>query len=251
MIGKRHKKHIIIFRWIGLALGFLAVTGCYEFFPPKPRKEPEPSVQRDTLVFQTGVASWYGTKFHGRRTANGEIYDMYKLTAAHQTLPFHTFVEVTNTDNNNRVVVRINDRGPFVKNRIIDLSRKAAARIGIVDNGTAPVILRIVKPGAPEPKQKITRTLPPVTPVETETETIPVEIAGGFYVQAGAFSSQQNAGKLLKQIMEITPQFKFEIYFKEGFYKIISPRFVSRENADRIKEILSRNNIQSFVKELD
>lgn len=102
-------------------------------------------VPPDEKVFQTGVASWYGPDFNGKRTANGEIYDMEKLTAAHQKLPFHTLVEVENIDNHEKVVVRINDRGPFIDGRIIDLSRKAARRIGMLDSGTAPVHLRIIK----------------------------------------------------------------------------------------------------------
>lgn len=99
-------------------------------------------------VFQTGIASWYGPDFHGKRTANGEIYDMHKMTAAHKKLPFNTLVQVENLDNGRHVVVRINDRGPFVKDRIIDLSFKAAQQLGSYEDGVAPVTLRIVKPGA-------------------------------------------------------------------------------------------------------
>ena len=91
-----------------------------------------------------GTASWYGKKFHGRRTANGEVYDMHLLTAAHKTLPFHTFVRVTRLDNNRTVMVRINDRGPFVAGRVIDLSYAAARRLGMAEAGTAPVRLEAV-----------------------------------------------------------------------------------------------------------
>ncbi len=93
---------------------------------------------------QTGIASWYGNPFHGRQTANGEIYDMNKLTAAHKKLPFNTKVRVTNLTNGKSVIVRINDRGPFVKGRIIDLSRKAARRIDMIGPGTAKVQLDIL-----------------------------------------------------------------------------------------------------------
>lgn len=93
---------------------------------------------------QEGIASWYGTKFHGRRTSSGEPYDMYAMTAAHRSLPLPTYAEVTNLDNGKRVVVRINDRGPFVDNRIIDLSYAAATRLDMVDAGTAPVRVRTV-----------------------------------------------------------------------------------------------------------
>ncbi len=94
----------------------------------------------------TGIASWYGKKFHGRKTANGEIYNMDELTAAHKELPFNTRVRVVNLNNNKCVVVRINDRGPFVKGRIIDLSRKAAAELGMLLSGIAKVRVDILPP---------------------------------------------------------------------------------------------------------
>ena len=95
---------------------------------------------------QTGIASWYGKPFHGRKTANGETYDMNQMTAAHKLLPFNTRVYVMNLDNNESTVVRINDRGPFVKGRVIDLSRKAAIEVGMLLKGTARVRLEILPP---------------------------------------------------------------------------------------------------------
>ncbi len=97
--------------------------------------------------FQSGMASWYGGNFHGRRTANGETYNMNALTAAHKTLPFGTRVRVTNTRNGDSVVVRINDRGPFVGGRVIDLSRAAASQIGVTSSGVAPVKLAVLGRG--------------------------------------------------------------------------------------------------------
>lgn len=91
---------------------------------------------------QRGNASWYGRKFHGRRTSNGETFDMHKISAAHRTLPLPTFVEVTNLDNGKSLVVRVNDRGPFHDNRIIDLSYAAAVKLGFAEQGTAPVQVR-------------------------------------------------------------------------------------------------------------
>lgn len=93
----------------------------------------------------SGAASWYGGKFHGRTTANGERYDMHKLTAAHKTLPFGTKVKITNERNGASVVVRINDRGPFAGRRIIDLSRAAADKIGMLRSGVAPVKVEVVR----------------------------------------------------------------------------------------------------------
>lgn len=94
---------------------------------------------------QVGIASWYGPGFHGKRTASGEIYDMYAMTAAHKTLPFGTIVKVVDLDTGRWVVVRINDRGPFVPGRIIDLSYAAAQKLGILEKGIARVGLKILK----------------------------------------------------------------------------------------------------------
>lgn len=95
---------------------------------------------------EKGIASWYGTKFHGKRTSSGETYDMYKMTAAHKTLPLPTFVRVTSLTNNNTIVVRINDRGPFKDDRIIDLSYAAAKKLGISGGGTGQVEIRVIDP---------------------------------------------------------------------------------------------------------
>ncbi|MCR4941651.1 MAG: septal ring lytic transglycosylase RlpA family protein [Campylobacter sp.] len=92
----------------------------------------------------SGIASWYGPSFHGKKTSNGEIYNMYNLTAAHKTLPMNTIVKVTNLRNHHSVVVRINDRGPFVANRVIDLSKAAATQLGMIGSGTTPVSMEVV-----------------------------------------------------------------------------------------------------------
>ncbi len=94
-----------------------------------------------------GMASYYAEDFHGRKTSNGETYDMHAMTAAHRTLPFNSRVRVTNLDNRRSVEVRINDRGPFKNNRVIDLSYKAALEIGLISNGTAPVSIEVLKVG--------------------------------------------------------------------------------------------------------
>ncbi len=101
----------------------------------------------------SGIASYYADDFHGRKTANGETFDMHELTAAHRTLPFNTKLRVRNLDNNLVVTVRINDRGPFKDNRVIDLSLEAAKKIGLIANGTAPVELEIIElgPTLPQP----------------------------------------------------------------------------------------------------
>ncbi len=100
---------------------------------------------------QRGIASWYGHPFHGRATSTGETYDMYAMTAAHKTLPLPTYVRVTDLDTGNRVVVRVNDRGPFVEGRVIDLSYVAAVKLGIADRGIARVEVRALDPPAVDP----------------------------------------------------------------------------------------------------
>lgn len=116
----------------------VVAAGCAARRAPSRVPAPEPGwVER-------GEASWYGSKYHGRRTASGERYDMYAMTAAHPTLPFGTIVEVTNLRNGRRVRVRINDRGPFRKGRIIDLSYASARKLGMVRDGVVPVSVRVV-----------------------------------------------------------------------------------------------------------
>ena len=100
---------------------------------------------------ERGIASWYGDYFHGRRTSSGDTYDMYKMTAAHKTLPLPTYVRVTNLENGRSVVLRVNDRGPFVEGRIIDLSYVAAQKLGMAESGTARVEVEALDPPASEP----------------------------------------------------------------------------------------------------
>ncbi len=130
------------------ALVVLAGLACsaaprYTRTPGGPRRDLPGSVRR----VQEGVASYYADQFHGRRTANGETFDMHAMTAAHRSLPFNTRVRVTNLDNGRSVVVRINDRGPFVEGRIIDLSYGAAGAVGMIGPGTARVRLEVLEMG--------------------------------------------------------------------------------------------------------
>lgn len=133
---------------------------------------------------ERGIASWYGTKFHGRRTSSGEPYDMYAMTAAHKTLPLPTYVRVTNLENQRSVVLRVNDRGPFHTNRIIDLSYAAAWKLGILSKGTGFVEVLALDPRSPEP----------VTTAKTNPSpaTEPVQL----YLQTGSFSVRANAEQM-------------------------------------------------------
>lgn len=126
-----------------------------------------------------GVASWYGSKFHGRRTSSGEIYNMYGMTAAHKSLPLPTYVEVTNLENGQKIIVKVNDRGPFVDDRLIDLSYVAAAKLGITQRGTGRVNVRAID---------VSQGLSAVE----KAEAAPARI----FLQIGAFSQYDNAKKL-------------------------------------------------------
>jgi rare lipoprotein A len=132
---------------------------------------------------ERGIASWYGPTFHGELTSMGERYDMYAMSAAHKSLPLPAYARVTNLKNGRSVVVRINDRGPFIANRIIDLSYTAAARLDMLREGTSMVEVRALIPGQPDP---LTRTseLPPQR----------------LFVQAGAFADAKNAERLLDKL---------------------------------------------------
>jgi rare lipoprotein A len=141
---------------------------------PRPAAKSPPPKIGDT---ETGTASWYGHPYHGRQAADGEIYDMEKLTAAHRTLPFNTWVRVENLGNGKTVEVRIIDRGPFVGNRIVDLSHAAAQQIEMIGPGTAQVKLVVIKP-------------PPTS----------VDEGALFAVQVGIFRNKENAGKLQAEL---------------------------------------------------
>jgi rare lipoprotein A len=128
---------------------------------------------------ERGVASWYGPTFHGGSTSSGEPYDMYGMTAAHKTLPLPTYARVTNLSNGRSVVVRINDRGPFVANRLVDLSYTAAAKLDMLREGTTLVEVRALTPGVPDVLTRSAQSPPPL-----------------LYVQAGAFAEAHNAERL-------------------------------------------------------
>lgn len=139
---------------------------------------------------QRGTASWYGSKFHGRRTSSGEPYDMHLATAAHKTLPLPTYAEVTNLDNGKKVIVKINDRGPFKDNRIIDLSYAAALRLGVIATGTAPVEVRAIDPSSLRYASASPQPVRPAASDETE----------GTWLQAGAYGQRAGAEELVRKL---------------------------------------------------
>ena len=148
---------------------------------------------------ERGTASWYGKQFHGRRTSSGETYDMYKMTAAHPTLPLPTYVRVRNLDNGRTAVVRVNDRGPFKKGRIIDLSYAAAGKLGVVRTGTARVAIETI---TPVDSTNIVANSHSQSVLPANTEITVASPSLQHYVQAGTFSSAANAQRFSQQLSQ-------------------------------------------------
>jgi rare lipoprotein A len=173
---------------------------------------------------EKGVASWYGKKFHGQLTSNGEVYDMYEMTAAHKTLPIPSYVRVTNTQNNKSVVVRVNDRGPFAKGRIIDLSYAAADRLDYTQAGTAPVEVEYIE----------TAHLAEASLVEQQQQSF------FAWMQAGAFASHDAAQNLRSRIMgQIDETVVIAESEDKGLYKVLVGPARSEIQMNQIKSRLS------------
>lgn len=150
---------------------------------------------------ERGVASWYGKKFHGRPTSSGEIYDMYKMTAAHKTLPLPTEVRVTHLGNGKSIVVMVNDRGPFVHNRIIDLSYAAAKELDMIGTGTALVEVETLSgPGMPPATTQTAALMTDLEPAATPNTPERPEADARLYLQVGAFGDPINARDMQRQI---------------------------------------------------
>ena len=212
-----------------LALAALLSSGCHRRHrappsaplppppaaPPTARRHPPPvrtprgAPPAPVVQSEQGIASWYGHPYHGRPTSSGEIYNMYAMTAAHRTLPFGTEVRVHDLDDGRDVSVRINDRGPFVNGRIIDLSYAAAKAIGMLGAGTAMVRLEILNPTV-------------------------LEAPGIFAVQVGAFRERSNADRLRDRIAERFPPVIIQSFDRgDGFYHRVRVGQESSESAAR------------------
>ena len=170
----------------------------------------------------TGYATWYGKKYHGNKTSIGEVYDMYKMTAAHKTLPLPCYVKITNLKNDKTVIVRVNDRGPFVKDRIIDLSYAAANRLEIIEKGSELVKVELID---------LDKTV--------KVSTINKQI----YIQAGLFSDEKNANNLINKIKKLgtvkNENIK-KIKNEDQFQVLIGP-FKNNQKAKNKKDELSDN----------
>jgi rare lipoprotein A len=227
-----------------------------------------------------GIATWYGRRYHGKQTSSGEIYDMYGMSAAHTTLPIPSYARVTNLKNGKSVVVRINDRGPFVEGRIIDLSYTAAHRIGVLAGGAAMVEVESIIPGAsgtvvasappprvapapipesaplaaarePEPPAARLPVAEPPPPVTASAPQVPVTSdAGGIYLQLGAFGSRENAENFLAR-MKIQVEWlasALHVFSRDGLFRVHAGPYAreveARQAADRISQALG---VKPFV----
>ncbi len=176
---------------------------------------------------EEGIASWYGPDFHGKGTSCGEVYDMYEFTAAHKLLPMHTYVRVINLENNQETVVRINDRGPFVRGRVIDLSLAAAREIGMHNNGTA--FVRIEALGTPTEVSKNGQG------VKRFVQAMDYR-AGKFWIQVGAFTNKDNADRLRASLNKSYDQVDIEVYNQGDslFYRV---QVFASTNLDKARDI--------------
>ena len=185
---------------------------------------------------QRGIASWYGKDFHGKKTSNGEIYNMYAMTAAHKTLPLGTFVRVHSLENNRRVEVRVNDRGPFVRGRIIDMSYTAAKDIGIVGPGTARV-------------EVIALATPATTDGGMPRSYEPVDLySGNFTFQIGAFVNRENAERLTAKLNEKYNNAHVTVYDRgdQIFYRVRVGKFTTLNQAESQESILIRDGYKDL-----
>jgi rare lipoprotein A len=200
---------------------------------------------------QKGIASWYGRRYHGQKTSAGEIYDMYGMTGAHTVLPIPSYVRVTNPDNQKSVVVRINDRGPFHSDRLIDLSYAASYKLGLAGKGSGlveveaidartyhPAKAPVAQPATAQPSVEI-------KPLQTAEKVEPVSVASaatanpsvadnGVFVQVGAFKSEQNANGLSKKILsqKLIENAPVNSWYNDGIYRVRIGPYASRSEAE-------------------
>lgn len=213
---------------------------------------------------EDGLASWYGTKFHGRRTSSGEPFNMFTLTAAHRHLPVPTYVRVTNLDNQRSTIVRVNDRGPFHPNRIIDLSYAAAVKLGFENDGTARVRVETVVANGPRKlpgNQSVVATprhdsqahesvasaphtvvadTRPTSPPEQTAALIAPTATPRFVVQAGAFSQLESADHMARSLSQMVPSPAYVVRTNDdGYYRVRVGPYTNRAEAIRIQALLA------------
>ncbi len=211
---------------------------------------------------QRGYASWYGRKFHGANTSNGEVYDMYGMTAAHKTLRIPCYVRVTNLDNGRQVVVRVNDRGPFHGERIIDLTYAAATKLGFVDRGTAPVHIEVIEPSAGKSAEraaesKAEASIAVVDDALSVEEAAAAVIAVGkpnispdsppstppsAYLQVGAFGAEPSALALQQRIAAIT-EHPVRVVDGDKFYRVRIGPLSDERQLQALRQLLQQRQL--------
>ncbi len=182
-----------------------------------------------------GVASWYGKRYHGQKTSSGETYDMYAMSAAHTLLPLPSYARVTNLANGKTVIVRVNDRGPFHEDRLIDLSYVAAQRLGLLGQGSGMVEVEAIIPGSEA--QAVAQELPQQNPpAPAPTASAVSAEPGGIYVQLGAFSVAGNAEAFLRKVRIDLGWLadSMNVYRNDGLYRVHAGPYPSRDDADRV-----------------
>jgi rare lipoprotein A len=175
---------------------------------------------------QGGTASWYGSDFHGKETSSGEAYNMHAMTAAHKTLPLGVYVKVQNRKNGREIVVRVNDRGPFIDGRIIDLSYSAARDLGVVKSGTAPVQIEALGYLGRSSKGKTSYR----APLNYDT--------GAFVIQVGSCSSLENAQSMAEEMRNqyVFTDIREAVVNGEHFYRVHAGNYVSLKEAERVRK---------------
>jgi rare lipoprotein A len=211
-----------------LTVVFFLLTACGPRYIVRERRIPPPEEEiriekRETREIQQGIASWYGKDFHGKRTSSGEVYDMYQLTCAHQTLPLGTMVMVTNLENGKSVELKVNDRGPFVRGRIIDVSYAAAKMLDMCEKGTAPVKVEVFGPV--------------------------IEQIQRFTLQVGSFVDETNAQRLAEQLRKSFENVHVTTMETQTqkYHRVRVGQFETRESASVMAEKLSQMGFNVLV----
>jgi rare lipoprotein A len=196
----------------------------------------------------TGTASWYGSKFHGHLTSNGETYNMYSMTAAHKSLPIPTYLKVTNLNNGRHVIVRVNDRGPFHGDRLLDLSYAAAIKLGYQKQGTAPVRIEAIDPLAWNRTQP--QSAPSISQQDLPAATSIVAADNDVFLQVGAFTSFDAAGRLKKRLQSVTSEpvrVLLDQQYTPGLHKVQIGPVRDMAIAQQVRELISLNGLGSAL----
>ena len=201
----------------------------------------------DLPLAESGLASWYGRKFHGRPTASGEIYDMFEMTAAHKTMPIPSYARVSNPANGREIIVRVNDRGPFADGRVIDLSYAAALKLGLL-GGVAPVLVRRITHA--EIRAGVAATAAPSAQDDPAPEEKPALATAGFWLQLGAFRQREGALQLQQQVLRDWPGVGVAVFEEAALYRVQLGPFDSRASAQQMADrVQARSALSGLVLE--